>query len=244
MSEAILFAIDAPGAQGADDAADFVETWRDNNEAPTARIANFFDQLLSTWPEDGSKGRVWHEDFAQNKPLGPLLEMVFELGGFDAERLQQLCAIAQQHQVSVFDPEGHALYLPDGSEAGVPAMAAPVAGTPAQCAKSGLRFDGVYESKLEKNWSYLCFTADGRVLWQSIGGRFSARAVMDTFIAGDSFVVKGKYKPDSDRFTAGLKAAFGSFRMSGERRDDGLHVHSERTNGRYPYDTVYQFVPL
>jgi len=59
-----------------------------------------------------------------------------------------------------------------------------------------------------------------------------------------SFVVKGKYKPDSDRFTAGLKAAFGSYRMSEERRDDGLHVHSERTNGRYSYDTAYQFVPL
>jgi len=57
-------------------------------------------------------------------------------------------------------------------------------------------------------------------------------------------VVKGKYKPDSDRFTAGLKAAFGSYRMSEERRDDGLHVHSERTNGRYSYDTAYQFVPL
>jgi len=154
-----------------------------------------------------------------------------------------LRAIAKHHDVHLYDPEGHVLYLRDGTEAGKPAMQPPQPGAPTQCI-SGVRFDGVYESKMERSWSYLCFTADGKILWQSIGGQFSAKAVMDTFIAGDSFVVKGKYKPGTNAFSARLKAAFGAFKMDGTLQDHGLHVHSERTGGRYPYDAVYQFVPL
>ena len=169
--------------------------------------------------------------------------MVFELSGFDAQRLDHLRAIAKHHGLHVFDPEGHVLYLSDGSEAGFPAMAAPQPGAAVQCT-SGLRFDGVYEARSDKSWSYLCFTADGGILWQSIAGRFSARAVMDTFIKGDAFVVKGNYSPGSKAFTASLKASFGRFRMDGALKDDGLHVHSERTDGRYPHDVVYTFLPL
>mgnify|MGYP003418440575 FL=1 len=84
--------------------------------APTARIATFFVRLLQTWPEDGSKGVVWHEDFKHNRPAGPMLEMTFELGEFDDERLKHLRAIARHHDVHVFDPEGQVLYLADGSE--------------------------------------------------------------------------------------------------------------------------------
>ena len=40
------------------------------------------------------------------------------------------------------------------------------------------------------------------------------------------------------------EAAFGAFKMEGVLKEDGLHVHSERTNGRYPYDAVYAFLPL
>lgn len=32
--------------------------------------------------------------------------------------------------------------------------------------------------------------------------------------------------------------------MDGALMDDGLHVHSERSNGKYPYDAVYTFLPL
>jgi hypothetical protein len=243
MSEAVLYAIEAPQVKTADEAAQFVEERQDSKDAPTARIATFFVRLLQTWPKDGSKGAVWHEDFDHNRPMGSMLEMTFELSQFDAERLRHLRAIAQHHGLHVFDPEGHVLYLADGSEAGVPAMAAPEPGTPIQCS-SGVRFDGVYESRMEKSWSYLYFTADGKIFWQSIGGRFPARAVMDTFIAGDSFVVKGSYKPGANAFSARLKAAFGAFKMDGTLKDDGLHVHSERANGRYPYDAVYTFLPL
>lgn len=243
MSEAILYAIDAPQVKDANAAADFVEKEQDSKAAPTARIATFFVRLLQTWPEDGSKGVVWHEDFKHNRSAGSMLAMTFELSEFDAERLLHLRAIAKHHGVHVFDPEGHVLYLADGSEAGAPAMAAPEPGAPTQC-KSGVRFDGVYESRSEKSWSYLCFTAEGKIFWQSIGGRFAARAVMDTFIVGDAFVVKGKYKPGANAFSARLKAAFGAFKMDGALKDDGLHVHSERTNGRYPHDAVYTFLPL
>jgi hypothetical protein len=118
MSEAILYAIDAPHVKDADAAAPFVEKWRDSTDAPTARIATFFVRLLQFWPEDGSKGAVWHEDFAHNRPAGPMLEMTFELGEFNAERLRHLRAIAEHYGVHVFDPEGHVLYLADGSEAG------------------------------------------------------------------------------------------------------------------------------
>ena len=118
MSEAILYAIDAPHVKNAAAATRFVEEWRDSKDAPTARIATFFVRLLQTWPEDGSKGAVWHEDFAHNRPAGSMLEMTFELSEFDVERLQQLRAIAKLHSVHVFDPEGHVLYLSDGSEAG------------------------------------------------------------------------------------------------------------------------------
>ena len=243
MSEAILFAIDAPHVKDANAAAAFVEQWEGRNDAPTARIATMFVRLMFTWPRDGSKGVVWHEDASQDRPNGATLAMTFELGTFDDERLQHLRAIAKHHGVHVFDPEGHVLYLADGTEAGVPAMAVPRPGAPVQCS-SGVRFDGVYESKMEKSWSYLCFTADGKIFWQSIGGRFPARSVMDTFIAGDAFVVKGKYIAAEDAFSARLKAAFGAFKMDGALKDDGLHVHSERSNGRYPYDAVYTFLPL
>ena len=243
MSEAILYAIDSADVQDANDAAEFVEKFQDNQDAPTSRIATFFVRIWFMWPMDGSKGHVFHPDFKQCKPFGRMLQMVFELSEFDAERLQQLRAIAKHHDVKLYDSEGHVLYLQDGSEAGVPAMAAPLPGASTQCT-CGVRFDGVYESKMERSWSYLCFTADGKVLWQSIGGRFPAKSVMDTFIAGDSFVVKGKYKPGADAFTARLKAAFGSFKMSGALKEDGWHVHSERTNGKYPYDALYTFLPL
>ncbi|MDR6841190.1 hypothetical protein [Pseudoxanthomonas sacheonensis] len=118
MSEAILYAIDAPHITDAVTAAGFVDQFRDSNEAPTAGIASFFDNLLRVWPEDGSKGAVWNEDFAHNRPAGSVLEMTFELSEFDEERLGQLRAIAEQHGVHVLDPEGEVLYLADGSEAG------------------------------------------------------------------------------------------------------------------------------
>ena len=118
MSEAILYAMDAPQVTDADAAAIFVETWQDSKEAPTARIATFFAKLLQTWPEDGSNGFAWYEDVDPSQAAGPMLVMTFELGGFDEERLQQLRALAKDHGVHVFDPEGHVLYLADGSEAG------------------------------------------------------------------------------------------------------------------------------
>ena len=117
MSEAILYAIDAPHIADPTAAVDFVEQHSDSTEAPTTNIASFFASLLNTWPEDGSKGAVWYEDFTHNKPAGCVLEMTFELGEFDEARLQQLRTLAEQHGLHVFDPEGEVLYLADGSEA-------------------------------------------------------------------------------------------------------------------------------
>ena len=168
--------------------------------------------------------------------LQAVLEM---LDGDDAE----MRAMAQAHGVHIFDPEGHVLYLADGSEARAPSLAAPEPGAPSQCI-SGVRFDGVYETKREKGWTYLCFTADGKIFWQSTGGRFQARAAMESFGTGDSFIVKGTYKPGDNAFSARLKASFGAFKMNGVLKEDGLHVHSERTNGSYPFDSVYTFLPL
>lgn len=243
MSEAILYAMDAPRVKNADAAADFVETWQDKEGAPTERMAAFFEHVLQTWPADGSGSAVWYEGFDHNRPVGPLFAMTFELSGFDSERLQQLRAIAQEHGVHVFDPEGHVLYLADGSEARAPSITAPAPGAPSQC-KSGVRFDGVYEIKTTTGWSYLCFTADKNIFWQSTGGRFTARAAMDSFATGDSFIVKGAYKPGDHAFSARLKASFGAFKMDGVVKDDGLYVHSERTNGKFSNDAVYTFVPL
>lgn len=117
MSEATLYAIDAPHIADPKTAVDFVEQHSESNETPTTHIASFFATLLSTWPEDGSKGAVWYEDFTHNPPAGCVLEMTFELGEFDEARLEQLRAIAAQHGVHVLDPEGEVLYLADGSEA-------------------------------------------------------------------------------------------------------------------------------
>lgn len=117
MSEAILYAIDAPEISDIEAAAELVEKWQDGTDAATPRIRGFFSQLLQLWPEDGSKGAVWYEDFTHSQPAGPLLVMTFELGGFDEERLAQLRALAAQHGVHVFDPEGEVIYLADGSEA-------------------------------------------------------------------------------------------------------------------------------
>lgn len=242
MSEAILYAIDAPHVKDSDAAALFVEKWRDSKDAPTARIATFFVRLLQTWPQDGSKGHVWHEDFTHNRPAGSMLEMTFELGEFDAERLHQLRAIAKHHGVHIFDPEGHVLYLADGSEAGAPGMTAPEPGSPVQCT-SGVRFDGVYESHREEKSDYLCFTADGKIFWYYVKGRSTAREVVDRLVAG-GFAVKGNYKPGVNAFSARLSADFGTFKMNGTFKDDALHVHSERTNGKYPFDAVYAFLPL
>jgi hypothetical protein len=118
MSEATLYAIESPEVTDSVTAADFVEHSAGSKKAPTAGIASFFEHLLQVWPEDGSKGAVWYEDFTHNRPAGAVLEMTFELSEFDAKRLNQLRAIAQQHGVHVFDPEGEVLYLADGREAG------------------------------------------------------------------------------------------------------------------------------
>ncbi|WP_462387883.1 hypothetical protein [Acidovorax sp. Q11] len=243
MSEATLYAMDAPRVKSADAAADFLEKWQDSTKAPTARIAAFFERLLQTWSADGPGSAIWYEGFDHNPPAGQVLAMAFALREFDTERLQQLRAMAQAHGVHIFDPEGHVLYLADGSEARAPSLAAPEPGAPSQCI-SGVRFDGVYETKREKGWTYLCFTADGKIFWQSTGGRFQARAAMDSFATGDSFIVKGTYKPAENAFSARLKASFGAFKMNGVLKEDGLHVHSERTNGSYPFDSVYTFLPL
>lgn len=246
MGEAILYALDAPRVKTADAAVRFVERWQDSTEAPTARIATFFVRLLQTWPEDGSQGQVWHEDFAHNKPFGALLQLVFDLGEFDATRLQQLRALAAHHQVMLFDPEGHVLYLADGSEAGrtPPPPSIPPQG-PSRCEISGLRFDGVYESKLSESWSYLAFSADGRMWWQSSRGRLTAAVAMKSLFAADSFVCVGKYKPADRSFTARLKAAYGSFRMSAESTDGGAWtITSEKTNGSKRYTSVYTFLAL
>ncbi|MCS3809782.1 hypothetical protein [Xanthomonas sp. 4461] len=117
MSEAILYAIDSQQLSDAVAAAGFVESTHDSSEAPTERIAAFFAYLLQVWPEDGSKGDIWYEDFTHNRPAGAILEMVFELDAFDEERFQQLRDMAKQYGVHVFDPEGEILYLADGSEA-------------------------------------------------------------------------------------------------------------------------------
>ena len=168
MSEAILYAMDAPRAKSADAAADFVEKWQDSKKAPTARIAAFFEHLLQNWPTDGAGSAIWYEGFDHNPPTGPVLAMAFELREFNTDRLQQLRAMAQAHGVHIFDPEGHVLYLADGSEARTLALTPPEPGAPVQC-PSGVRFDGVYETKREKGWTYLCFTADGKIFWQSTG---------------------------------------------------------------------------
>ena len=117
MSEAILFALDTPDITTVVAATDFVEQARDNDEAPTAHIASFFDHLLQTWPEDGSHGHIWSEDFTHNQPTGALLELTLELGEFDEDALAQLLQIAREHGVHIFDPEGEVLYLADGGEA-------------------------------------------------------------------------------------------------------------------------------
>ena len=246
MGECILYAIDAPRVKTADLAVDFVEQWRDNQDAPTARIATFFVRLLQTWPEDGSKGRVLHEDFAHGRPLGPLLELVFESGEFDETRFQQLRAIAAHHRVKLFDPEGHVLYLADGSEAGrtPPPPSIPPQGT-THCDRSGLRFDGVYESQLSTSWSYLALSCDGRLWWQGSSGRLSAVVAMRSLFDADSFVCIGKYKPGERSFTARLKAAYGSFRMAGTCADDGTWmITSEKTNGTKRHTSAYTFLPL
>ncbi len=243
MSEAILYAIDAPQMADANAAAAFVEQWQDCSDAPTAPIASFFARLLQTWPEDGSKGLVWYEDFSHNRPLGPLLAMTFELSEFDDECLRQLRAIAKDHGVHVFDPEGHVLYLADGSEAASPSVVATARSGGVQ-SESGLRFDGVYLTPIDYNWSYLHFGADGQIYWQSLGSRRPVRAVMDLLLVPDGFAVKGTYSAEGSRFKARLKASFGAFKMEGVLMDDGLHVHSERENGEYPFDAVYTFVPL
>lgn len=118
MSEATLYAIDSTQVTNSATAAEFVEQWVGSNEVSTAGIASFFGHLLQVWPEDGSKGAVWYEDFTRNRPAGAVLEMTFELSGFDENRLEHLRAIAEQHGVHVFDPEGEVLYLADGSESG------------------------------------------------------------------------------------------------------------------------------
>jgi hypothetical protein len=87
MTEAVLYAIDAPQVKDADAAAHFVEKWQDSKDAPTARIATLFVRLLQTWPKDGSKGVVWHEDFDHNRPAGSMLEMTFELSELKDDRL-------------------------------------------------------------------------------------------------------------------------------------------------------------
>jgi hypothetical protein len=242
MSEVILYAMDAPRVKSPDAAAKFVEKWQDCTDAPTARMTGFFSRLQEVWPWNGPSP-VWYEDGGDTRPGGPLLALAFELSTFDADRLQQLRAMAQQHGLRVFDPEGHVLYLADGTEAKTEAMQVPAPGAATQ-SPCGVRFDGVYEVQKTSAWSYLCFTADGKIFWQSMAKRCPVRAVMDSFAAADSFVVKGTYKPGEKAFSARLKASFGGFKMAGQLQADGLHVHSERTDGRYPADLVYQFVPL
>lgn len=116
MSEASLYAIDSVQVTDPENATHFLEQAAQSGGSPSAGIAAFFAHLLQVWPEDGSKGAVWYEGFTHNQPSGAVLEMVFALRAFDEQCLGQLRAIAEQHGVHIFDPEGEVLYLADGSE--------------------------------------------------------------------------------------------------------------------------------
>ncbi|MGH8025700.1 MAG: hypothetical protein ACREO0_03135 [Pseudoxanthomonas sp.] len=114
MGEAILYALDAPHVVDVEAASDLVEQHEGGDDAPTANIAAFFAALLQTWPEDGSSGAVWYEDFTHNKPTGNVLEMTFDLSEFSEEVLSTLRTLAGRHGLHVFDPEGEVLYLSNG----------------------------------------------------------------------------------------------------------------------------------
>lgn len=116
MGEAILYALDAPDVVNVSMASDLVERNDGNGSAPSANITAFFEELLQTWPEDGSKGAIWYEEFAHNRPAGNILEMTFDLSEFTEDSLKTLRALAGRHGLHVLDPEGEVLYLADGNE--------------------------------------------------------------------------------------------------------------------------------
>lgn len=116
MSEAILHALDAPYIVNVSDAIQLVEQYEDSTDAPTANIAEFFNALLQIWPEDGSQGAVWYEDFTYNKPAGKVLAMTFNLDEFNEKTLSTLRELAGRHALHILDLEGEVLYLSNGSE--------------------------------------------------------------------------------------------------------------------------------
>ncbi len=251
MSECTLYVLDAPRIKTPDGAARLAERSQTQSQAAgptTPRLLAFFNDLRVAFPDDGSPSSVWYEGLEHSRPDGPLLALVFRLDLFDPGTLQRLRHLAGQHGLHVFDPEGHVLYLSNGREAmrldSPPPF--PLPGAPA-CA-SGLRFDGVYERKMkEGGYDYFCFTQDGRVLWQGIGGRVGAQRVLQLMYACDAFVAKGPYKPGqpgSRTFTGRARASYGSFKLSGEIADDGsLRVTSTKA-GRPPITGLYTFMPL
>ena len=116
MSEGILYALDAPDVSDVAAALDLVESRDVSANAPTANINRFFAELLQMWPEDGSNGEVWYEDFTHNQPSGNVLEMTFDLGEFTEDSLKKLRELAGRHELHVLDPEGEVLYLSNGNE--------------------------------------------------------------------------------------------------------------------------------
>ena len=120
MSECTLYALDAPRIETPEGAARHIEKAVDNGSASpaTARLKSFFEALLVTFPDDDSEASVWYEGFAHNPPAGSVIELVFWLERIDAAQLRNcLRDLAGRHQLHIFDPEGHVLYLSDGREA-------------------------------------------------------------------------------------------------------------------------------
>lgn len=116
MSEGILYALDASDVSDVAAAVELIERRGQKQDAPTAKIGAFFAELPQTWPEDGSNGAVWYEDFTHNQPAGNVLEMTFDLAKFDEDTLKTLRALAERHGLHVLDAEGEVLYLSNGAE--------------------------------------------------------------------------------------------------------------------------------
>jgi hypothetical protein len=245
MSECTLYVLDAPKLKTQDAASDFIAESESSTHEPNSKIGAFLDAWRAAYPAAPNRDdSIWYESLPDAMPRGPVLALVLRLATFNSIALTKLRKVAGQHKLHVFDPEGYVLYLANGKEIGI-ATADPVAAMKAGPATlHGVRFDGVYMTKLAVGWGYYRFTADGKAYRLSLARQAAGEVAFRQMVEGDPFVAHGKWSVDKQGICGKVKQPDGTFYFDARIEGDTLSLTSQRKDGRFRYSAIFDFVAI
>jgi hypothetical protein len=247
MGSATLFLLDAPRVKTRSAANAFVERWEEAGDGKLNKaIAAFLDDVRNEL--SGPRlAALWYEGPPAEPVAKPLLQLDLSLDVLDGDMLRLLRTVAERHKLHLFDAEGEALYLSDGSEVSAESLRAKTLppSIPTQEVRSaeGLRFDGVYAHSFKGGTTFFRFTPDGEMYRLSDVNPNPKRAFLDMTRA-QSLIAYGKWTFLDGHVQGSIRSSNGTFRVKAKIEGDRLVIHSIRTDGAYSFTAPSDFKPV